>query len=68
MKLCPLFAGSLLFASLPVLCANAAPLPNTLPMASATVGWLKFVVADKDGQRSLILRDAQHEYRFSGSE
>ena len=28
-------------------------------------GWLSFVIADGDKQRSLILRDAQHEYRFS---
>lgn len=35
MKLCPLFARSLLIASLPVLCASAAPLPKTPPKASA---------------------------------
>jgi CubicO group peptidase (beta-lactamase class C family) len=38
MKFCPQFAGFLLFASLPVLCTNAASLPNALPIASATVG------------------------------
>ena len=38
MKLCPLFAGSLLFVSLPVLCTNAASLPNAPSIASTTVG------------------------------
>lgn len=37
MKLCPLFAGSLLLALLPALCATAAPLPKTPPMVSAVV-------------------------------
>jgi len=37
MKLCPLFAGSLLIASLPALCATAVPLPKTPPVTSAAV-------------------------------
>src|SRR5690606_19874430 len=28
----------------------------------------EFVVADKDGARSLVLRDAQHEYAFAEAE
>ena len=29
-----------------------------------TIEGFEFVVADKDGKRSLVLRDAQHEYAF----
>ena len=30
----------------------------------ASVSGFEFVVADKDGKRRLIMRDAQHEYVF----
>jgi hypothetical protein len=29
-----------------------------------TISGFEFVVADKDGQRRLMVRDAQHEYLF----
>ena len=29
-----------------------------------TLGGFEFVVADKDGRRRLVMRDAQHEYVF----
>jgi len=30
-----------------------------------TIEGFEFVVADKDGKRSLVMRDAQHEYVFN---
>ena len=30
-----------------------------------TIAGFEFVVADKDGKRSLVMRDAQHEYVFN---
>jgi hypothetical protein len=29
-----------------------------------TIAGFEFVVADKDGHRRLVIRDAQHEYPF----
>jgi len=29
-----------------------------------TISWFEFVVADRDGKRRLVIRDAQHEYLF----
>ena len=30
-----------------------------------TLGGIEFVVADRDGKRALMVRDAQHEYLFT---